>query len=124
MEELLKYLESLKAGSIPDTSEVESLLAVCWDKFDDSRVGGMTGDKFDGRMENVQWEPPVLSFDIERHGRIVGGGSTRADIHRWKLDVIKRTASFEQARYRQVRPNAKRLDVNPIAEEIFGHNFA
>jgi hypothetical protein len=28
----------------------------------------MTGDKLLDRMEKVVWEPPVLTFTIERHG--------------------------------------------------------
>jgi hypothetical protein len=35
----------------------------------------MTGQKLLGRMEEVVWEPPILSFTVERHGGTVQGSS-------------------------------------------------
>ncbi len=32
------------------------------------------------RTSNMMWDPPILSFDIERHGAIVAGGSGYAEI--------------------------------------------
>ena len=62
-----------------------------------------------GRMEDVTWELPLLSFTIERHGAMVLG-STKADAHRWTLDVAAMTASHEPLGSRLVRPTEPRLE--------------
>jgi len=33
----------------------------------------MEGHKLKNRMESVMWNPPLLEFDIERHGATVNG---------------------------------------------------
>ena len=78
----------------------------------------MSGRKLSGRIEDARWDPPLLSFSIERHGATVLG-STRAELHRWTLDLEAIAASAEPSGYRQVRPAQRRLDVQPLAEEIF-----
>lgn len=59
----------------------------------------------------------VLSFVIERHGRTCAG-STRADLHRWTINLIERTATCEKVGHRQLRALAPRLSIQPLAEEI------
>jgi hypothetical protein len=39
-------------------------------------------------MEDVTWEPPVLRFAVERHGRTVAG-STRADLQNMGMDIYR-----------------------------------
>ena len=70
-----------------------------------------------GRMEDVTWDPHILTFKIERHGGTVMG-SSRAEFQRWKVDVNKMTVGYEISGHRQIHPMVKRLDVRPIAEEI------
>jgi hypothetical protein len=77
----------------------------------------MEGHKLLGRMEEVQWNPPVLSFTIERHGCTVMG-SSRATLQEWTVDLERKTAWCEETRTRQIRPMQRRLDVRPLAEEI------
>src|SRR5262245_40805290 len=116
MQRLLHYLATISPGPISDPAAIERLLADCWHEFggDD---GGMTGQKLLGRMEEVVWEPPILTFKIERHGGTVQG-SSRATLQEWRLDLDKKTACCEERRFRQVRGRQPRLDVRALAEEV------
>ena len=74
---LKKHLFALVPGEIAETGRVAALLAGCWHEFVGAESQRMHAGKL-GRIENVRWEPPVLSFRIERHGAM-GVGSTRAE---------------------------------------------
>ena len=113
------YLYSVPPGHIVDTNEVETLLAECWDSLNISAdtSGGMTANKLHGRMESVEWQPPLLTFQIERHGGTVLG-SSRAEIQEWTVEVEAGSAGFSQSGFRQVRLRGGRVDIDPIAEEI------
>ena len=101
----------------PDTSQVEGFLAENWDELIGESVGGMQGYKVIGRTEEMQWQAPVLSFKIERHGRTVLG-SSRAELQRWQLDTADCVATFNGDSYRQKRPKNLILDIESIAREI------
>ena len=101
MNTLYDFLANTAPGQIPDPSDLERLLAACWHEFHGDN-GGMTSDKLLGRMEEVVWEPPILSFTVERHGGTVQG-SSRASLQQWRLDLDKKTAWCEERRFRQVR---------------------
>ena len=109
---LRAYLAPLQPGPVPDAREVESLLAACWDRFDGGDAEGMSADKLIGRIAQVEWDPPVLSFLIERHGGTVMG-SSRAAVHAWNIDVAQMTAHCLAVGHRQLKPMAPRLDVAP-----------
>jgi hypothetical protein len=113
---LTTFLAATPPGPIPATTELERLLAAAWNEFtgDD---GGMEPYKLLGRIEDVAWNPPLLTFTIERHGGTVMG-STRATLQDWALDLATMTARCVEARHRQVRPMHPRLDVRRFAEEI------
>lgn len=113
---LLTLLATVPPGPITDTAELERRLADCWHELAGDH-GGMEGRKLLGRMEDVAWNPPLLTFTIERHGATVLG-STRATLQEWTVDLEKWTAYCVEARSRQVRPIQPRLDVRPLAEEI------
>jgi hypothetical protein len=69
-------------------------------------------------MEDVRWEPPVLSFRIERHGAM-GVGSTRAELQNWRVDLDRKTAKCERScSYRQALPRAEGIRIEPIAGEL------
>jgi hypothetical protein len=68
-------------------------------------------------MEAVAWNPPVLTFRIERHGGTVLG-STRAELQHWHVDLERKTASLVKTGRRQLRPMQPRLNVEPLVEEI------
>jgi hypothetical protein len=69
------------------------------------------------RPEDLSWNPPFLSFTIERHGAAMLG-SSRAELHKWTVDLDKETAGCAQGRYRQLRAIAPRLNVKPIAARV------
>jgi hypothetical protein len=117
MQPLLDYLQTLAPGPIADGDEVESLLAKCWNVVDPGHSGGMTADKLYGRMEKIVWEPPLLSFLIERHGGTVQG-SSRAELQHWSVNVETRTTAFNAGGHRQLRPMRPRLNVKPLAEGV------
>lgn len=110
------YLNAISPGPITETGTLDRLLADAWGEFSGDD-GGMEGRKLRGRMEEVQWQPPLLTFAIERHGGTVLG-STRATLQEWAVNVDKKTVACVEARHRQLRPRQPRLDVAAIAEEI------
>jgi hypothetical protein len=116
IDNLRTFLATLPPGPIPDATELERLLAACWHELA-ANHGGMEGRKLLGRMEDVAWNPPLLTFTIERHGGTVMG-STRATLQEWTVNVEASTAHRIEARSRQVRPMKGRLDVRPLADEI------
>jgi hypothetical protein len=114
---LRQYLTTLTPGAIENTEQIETLLAACWDEFAGHDADGLAGHKLRGRMENVTWNPPVLAFDIERHGGTVLG-SSRAEVHSWSVDLEQMIATCRMGRHRQLTPMQPRLKVEPIVEEI------
>jgi hypothetical protein len=107
----------MQAGPISDVATLEELLAGCWNEFEGSDAEGMLGNKLQGRMEDVVWEPPILQFHIERHGG-TALGSSRAEIHQWQINVDKRSANCCNTSHRQVRRMQSRQDVKSKAREI------
>jgi len=117
MKELLEKLKTIPKGPIKQVAEIESLIAECWNEFLSDDAGGMKPEKTVGRTENLFWNPPILSFIIERHGSIVVGGSTRAEKQKWGLNFDDCTANLSIVGYRQTKPKQKKLDVKLIAED-------
>ena len=117
MQELKEYLSSQLPGPIEDIDTIATLLEDVWDNLIGSDAEGMAAYKLDGRIEEPTWEPPVLSFIIERHGGTVQG-SSRAELQRWSVDIDTRMASVSPSGHRQLKVQAKRVDIKPIAEEI------
>lgn len=115
---LQKYMSTIPPGDIVDTARIEDLLAAAWDQLQGD-CGGMQGYKLRGRMEDVQWSPPILSFVIERHGGTVLG-SGYAELQSWAVDVNSGRATLDdRPRKRWVGgPRNSPLKVAPIAAEI------
>jgi hypothetical protein len=63
---LTEYLRGQGPGRLQDTAELERHLAGSWSVFDGNDSEGMTPEKLLGRMEQLEWSPPVLTFRIER----------------------------------------------------------
>jgi hypothetical protein len=116
---LRDYLALIPPGPIEDTSELERLLSVCWRDFRGGYEEKMDGSKLHGRMEDVEWQPPKLTFVIERHGATVVG-SSRAALQHWILNIAELSADSYVYGHRQLYPMEPRLNVKPIAEEIAG----
>jgi hypothetical protein len=114
---LKDYLMSLPAGSPLDQDQVEFLLAEAWPSLRGSRAGGMQPYKIRGRTEKLSWNPPLLTFVIERHGATMNG-STRAEMQHWCVDVSTHTAEIVSTGKRQLRSMARRVNVKGPAADI------
>jgi hypothetical protein len=116
MSELHEHLAHLPPGPVAANNGLDRMLADCWNRFggDD---GGMAGYKLIGRMEQANWQPPVLSFVIERHGGTVCG-STRAELQHWSLDFDRMTATITKTGHRQFEPMAPQTSIKATAKEI------
>jgi hypothetical protein len=70
LDQLRLHLRDLAPGSVKDTSTLSDVLESAWGalKAGDTSGLGMEASKLFGRMENVEWNPPVLTFRIERVG--------------------------------------------------------
>ncbi len=117
LHELRAHLYEFPVGPHPDTGVLESLLEQAWDQFDGSQDQGMSARKLVGRIYDLQWDPPILSFEIDRHGGTVLG-SSRAERQHWKLDIDTQQATCVRAGFRQLHPASPRLDVDALAREI------
>lgn len=117
--QLRQYLNSIPSGAAPDVGEVERLLVRAWDAFHfEGDETGMAGHKLRGRMEDVRWNPPFLSFSIERHGATVLG-STRAELHDWRINVEQvRAAVVVRQSFRQVSRPRPPLYVEGMVDEV------
>lgn len=104
-------------GAIANLDVLERHLMECWDEISGSEAEGMESHKLSGRIEHAEWRPPTIVFKIERHGATVQG-SSRAELHRWQIDLDTVSATCEKAGFRQLTKMAARLDVKPMAEEI------
>jgi len=116
IDRLRDHLAQLDPGRLTDHDKAISLLQASWGQFDGCFSQNTTVDKLD-RAEDVAWNPPCLSFTLERHGG-TAQGSSRAELYRWEVDLDTKTASCGTAGHRQMRPQDKRLDVCPLAAEI------
>lgn len=114
MDDLARYVKNLEPGPVEETTQLELLLAEVWDDLGGDE-GGMSDRKLGGRIKRVEWNSPVLSFVIERHGGTVLG-SKRAELQQWSVDLDLQTATCERTGQRQLSPMAKRVDVGFIAD--------
>ena len=69
MDELKESLSTIEPGPITGPGGLERHLAGAWDDLDGDE-GGMSGHKLRGRMERVEWRPPVLAFTIDTSEKI------------------------------------------------------
>src|SRR5579871_4128623 len=98
LDALRQALATLPAGPIPEThhAEVRHLLAAAWAALPGGDITRMAARKL-YRAEDLRWEPPCLTFTLARHGGTVQG-STREDLHQWRVDVVQGTAELMGAR--------------------------
>lgn len=117
--ELQEYLAGIVPGEVSDTTQLIGLLKNCWSAIRGSSEEAMAEHKLE-RAYGLEWQPPLLRFRIERHGSYMLG-STRAEKQWWEIDIDQaRVIGVGTHGYRQVVSNAKRLNVQPLAEEIVG----
>jgi hypothetical protein len=115
---LLDQLKAIPAGQIEKVAyaKITRLLADCWRQLEGASDTSMTAEKLH-RAKDLAWNPPCLSFLIERHGGTVLG-STRAELHQWTVNLDRQTAQCEEAGYRQLTPTVPRLNVRPVAARV------
>lgn len=116
LKDLRALLNSLPSGPI-ENYDVESLIASCWYEFDGADDGGMEDAKLCGRMESIEWDPPWVSFKIERHGGMAFG-SSRAEMQLWSLNVETLHSEFEECGYRQINPRDRPLTKKKLKELV------
>lgn len=119
MNNLRSLLSELAPGPIAEAEaeKIEHLLCESWGELSGNDSGGMLAYKLLNRTENMLWEPPILKFEIERHGATVNG-SVYAGVQLWGIDVARGVAILGGEKRRLVGKPAKPLKVAPLAEEI------
>ena len=120
LKDLASFLAGLPPGDVTDIKPLEAILARCWHCFTGGEIGRMAGSKLVGRMEQVSWQPPILSFVIERHGA-AALGSARAELQYWAVDLEEQIATLTRTRLRQIRPPQapiRRAEMESLAEQI------
>jgi hypothetical protein len=113
---LKAFLADLPTGPVQENRRVIEMLSPFWVSLVGSSEASMATYKLN-RAENLHWEPPLLKFTIERHGA-ASLGSSRAELQEWTINLDEQTASYTLLGYRQLRPNAPRLKVEPIVASI------
>lgn len=111
-------LRALEPGRVPHpkNGDIEKLLAEAWDDLDGD-YGGMEPYKLLNRTEAMEWQPPILRFDIERHGRTVFG-SVYAEIQEWTVNLDEGTVRVSIGRKRLVGKRQAPFKTAPIADEL------
>ncbi len=114
---LKDFLSNLPPGQVSNPSALVQLLVQEWSCLHGSDAGGMQAYKLSGRVERLLWQPPFLTFTIERHGGTVNG-STRAELQSWKIDISSLTAQIVKTGHRQLTPASPKLDTSILAKKI------
>jgi hypothetical protein len=115
MDDLIYYLTRTAPGKVPNTEELETLLAKSWERLAGSNASCMVGHKLLGRIENVHWRPPIVSFAIERH---VARACGLALLQHWVVDLHHYTATITKTENRTLHPLSLRLSAEMAAAEI------
>jgi hypothetical protein len=116
---LVRVLEGVPPGPVENEiwGRISPILTDCWSKLKGGAETSMAAYKLT-RAEDLRWNPPFLSFVIERHGRTVLG-SKRADLQEWTVNLTTGAAECTSGnRFRQLSPNAPRVDVKPIVDKV------
>lgn len=102
--EILTLMEKMDSGPVSQEhyDEVLKALASIWSDIDYSGLKGMDSTKL-GRAEDLHWDPPILTFRIERHGAMAMG-SSRAELQSWSINLATMAAVYDVEGYRQIRP--------------------
>jgi hypothetical protein len=69
------------------------------------------------RLESPTWTPPVLTFQIERHGGTVMG-STRAEVQHWEVHTDIGSAELIRSTRRQLHSMATKWSAESLATEL------
>ena len=117
LQNLNQHLTSLPAGPISDEEAVRFLLYKAWDDLNIKSHSGFYKEKHIDRTVNLAWDPPSLTFIIERHGGFVQG-SSRAEIQSWVVDVQSFCAEHTVSSAKQMRPASPRINMAQIVARL------
>ena len=118
LQNLRNLLSQLPSGPLIEVGRIERLLFESWNELAGNDSGGMEAYKLLNRTENMNWKPPVLEFQIERHGS-TAMGSVYAGVQTWSVDVQKAVAQLGNREKRcLIGKRAKGLKAGPIAADI------
>ena len=114
LERLRDHLRSVESI---DEDALLPLLVEAWPELQGCELCAMHAGKL-SRACRFEWEPPILSFEIERHGAMLAGGSSRAERQVWHVDVEKAVADTIVVGYVQVEKRSPVFKTGPVAEEL------
>jgi hypothetical protein len=114
LDELREMLKDFPPG--PVNNDIFLALCYAWDEIEGRQATNLFASKL-GRAEDIMWDPPNITFLIERHGAM-SGGSNRAQLYRWTVNVETGTANGGAAGFRQIVPQDKPLNTKAIAVEL------
>jgi hypothetical protein len=121
--DLRQCLGNLSPGKIipgqPESHRIMEAVRDAWSFLEGADIEKTYAHKL-SRAEEVIWEPPCLTFRLERHGALVLG-SGRAEMHCWTINMEELTASMVPCGYRHPYPNDRSMTqkgMTAIAEEI------
>jgi len=92
------------------------LLTGCWSLLRGSGDQKTFSNKIP-RIENLQWNDPVLAFKLERHGRTINN-SSRHDLHFWEVNLNHSSAKIVRHGHRQDKKMSPRFDAKACAQKI------
>lgn len=96
--------------------QIMQILSADWDGISGATAAAMNSGKLD-RREDMSWDPPNLSFRIERHGGMAFG-STRAELQRWTANLDTGEVRCSADGYRQLRERAAVFKHDQVASEL------
>ena len=112
-------LKPIEPGPVPPEKyrEIVALLSEAWDHLSGGDDQAMAGYKVP-RAEKLHWDPPNLTFRVERHGGTVFG-SVYAEIQPWTVNLDEETAHCDYPiGRRQVDRRQATFDTQSVAEEL------
>lgn len=110
------FLRLLPPGPVVDPAEVVGALKTAWGELEVAEEISMATDT-GRRLEGLSWEPPMLTFDMERHDATVWGSSP-VEFQPWVVNVEAGTAEVGRKIPRQMTALDRRIDVKPLVDEI------
>jgi hypothetical protein len=110
LRQLQEALSRIPEGKISNEQKgtIMGVLADAWPALEGSSVEATAPEKLD-RAKPLEWRPPCLTFELERHPWREFG-SSRSPVHHWCVDVEKGIASVDTTSYRQTTPRKAPLD--------------